>query len=332
MKSTSKNQFQHILKCLSIHAIFVLFVLSGAKANYFRSDNPDSSSIEGRWDMTIDMAGKAAPSWFEVTHSGLHTLIGEFVGTGGSARPVSKVNFTGGKISFSIPPQWEEGNDLSVEGTLYGDSLAGTIVFPDGKNHSWTAVRAPSLLNEREPVWGKPVRLFNGTDLKGWHTLGGNQWKAENGILRSPKTGSNLISDKTFRDFKLHIEFRYPKGSNSGVYLRGRYEVQIEDSHGSEPLKNQLGAVYGFISPSYMVAKEAGEWQTYDITLVGRMVTIIANGKTIICNREIPGITGGALNSKEGEPGPLLIQGDHGPIDYRNIVITEPGSYTPSSK
>lgn len=332
MKSTSKNQFQHILKCLSIHAVLVLFVLPGAKANYFRSDNPDSSSIEGRWDMTIDMAGKAAPSWFEVTHSGLHTLIGEFVGTGGSARPVSKVNFTGGKISFSIPPQWEEGNDLSVEGTLYGDSLAGTIVFPDGKNHSWTAVRAPSLPNEREPVWGKPVRLFNGTDLKGWHTLGGNQWKAENGILRSPKTGSNLISDKTFRDFKLHIEFRYPKGSNSGVYLRGRYEVQIEDSHGSEPLKNQLGAVYGFISPSYMVAKEAGEWQTYDITLVGRMVTIIANGKTIICNREIPGITGGALNSKEGEPGPLLIQGDHGPIDYRNIVITEPSSYTPSSK
>lgn len=332
MKSTSKPSFQHIFKCLSIPALLVLFALSEAKANHFRPYNPDSSSIEGRWDMTIDMAGKSAPSWFEVTHSGLHTLIGEFVGTGGSARPVSKVNFTGGKMSFSIPPQWEEGNDLSVEGTLYGDSLAGTIVFPDGKNHSWTAVRAPSLRNQREPVWGKPVSLFNGTDLKGWHTLGGNQWKAENGILRSPKTGSNLISDKTFKDFKLHIEFRYPKGSNSGVYLRGRYEVQIEDSHGSEPLKNQLGAVYGFISPSYMVAKEAGEWQSYDITLVGRMVTIIGNGKTIICNREIPGITGGALNSREGEPGPLLIQGDHGPIDYRNIVITEASSYTPSSK
>jgi hypothetical protein len=323
MKSILKNQFQHIFKCLSIPVVFVLFAFSEAKANYFRSDNPDSSSIEGRWDMTIDLAGKAVPSWFEVTHSGLHTLIGEFVGTGGSARPVSKVNFTGGKMSFSIPPQWEEGNDLSVEGTLYGDSLAGTIVFPDGKNHSWTAVRAPSLLNEREPVWGKPVRLFDGTDLKGWHTLGENQWKAENGILRSPKTGSNLISDKTFKDFKLHIEFRYPKGSNSGVYLRGRYEVQIEDSHGSEPWKNQLGAVYGFIPPSYIVVKQAGEWQTYDITLSGRMVTIIANGKTIICNREIPGITGGAMNSKEGEPGPLMIQGDHGPIDYRNIVITE---------
>jgi len=83
-----------------------------------------------------------------------------------------------------------------------------------------------------------------------------------------------------------------------------------------------LGAIYGFISPSEIPAKDAGEWQSYDITLTGRMVTIVCNGKTIVCNREIPGITGGALNSNEGEAGPILIQGDHGPIEYRNIVIT----------
>ena len=130
------------------------------------------------------------------------------------------------------------------------------------------------------------------------------------------------MTDETFTDFKLHIEFRYPKGSNSGVYLRGRYEVQIEDSRGLEPSKDQLGAVYGFLSPSDMVAKEAGEWQSYDITLVGRMVKVVANGKTVICNQEIPGITGGALDSKEGEPGPIYIQGDHGPIEFRNIILT----------
>lgn len=319
MKITSTTIAQHLLKFILIPVILVCTV-PVVKANYFY---PDSSSIEGRWDMTIDVSGKALPSWLEVRHSGLHTLVGQFVGTGGSARPVSKVNYSGGKVSFSIPPQWEEGNDLSVEGTLQGDGLTGTIVFPDGKSHNWTAVRAPSLRSEKNPVWGSPVRLFSGKDLKGWHTLGENQWKAENGILRSPKTGSNLISDKKFTDFKLHIEFRYPKGSNSGVYLRGRYEVQVADSKGSEPLKGELGAVYGFIAPAEMVAKEAGEWQSYDITLVGRMVTVVGNGKTIICNQEIPGVTGGALDSKEGEPGPLLIQGDHGPIDYRNIVITE---------
>lgn len=321
MKSRPGNIIAHNFRYLLI-PILILFAITAARANYFRSQNPDSSSIEGRWDITINMAGKEAPSWLEVRHSGLHTLVGHFVGTGGSARPISKVNFSGGKMSFSIPPQWEEGNDLSVEGTLQGDNITGTITFPDGKNYSYTAVRAPSLRRQSEPVWAKPIRLFNGTDLKGWHAMGENQWKAENGILRSPKSGSNLITDESFNDFKLHIEFRYPRGSNSGVYLRGRYEVQIMDSKGSEPLKGELGAVYGFISPSEMVAKEAGEWQSYDITLVGRMVTLVGNGKTIICNQEIPGITGGAIDSKEGERGPLLIQGDHGPVEFRNIVLT----------
>ncbi len=280
------------------------------------------SPLEGRWDITINMQGKEVPSWLEVRHSGLHTLVGDFVGTAGSARPVSKVNFSDGKMSFSIPPQWERGNDLSVEGTLQGNSLNGTMIFPDGKSYSWTAVRAPSLRRKNAPVWEKPIPLFNGKDLKGWHANGENQWIAVNGILRSPKSGSNLVTDERFNDFKLHIEFRYPKGSNSGVYLRGRYEVQIADSKGLEPLKDQLGAVYGFISPTEMVAKEAGEWQVYDVTLVGRMVTVVLNGKTVVCNQEIPGITGGALDSKEGEPGPLLIQGDHGPIEFRNIILT----------
>lgn len=310
------------IRYILLPAVAVLFALSATKANKLHFLYADSSSIEGRWDLTINMAGKEVPSWLEIRHSGLHILIGEFVGASGSARPISKVNYSGGKMSFSIPPQWEEGNDVIVEGVLQGSSLTGSIILPDGKNYSWTAVRAPSLRRNTSPVWGKSIRLFNGSDLKGWHALGENQWKAENGILRSPKSGSNLVTDARFTDFKLHIEFRYDKGSNSGVYLRGRYEVQIADSKGLEPSKGDLGAIYGFITPSEMVAKNAGEWQSYDITLVGRMITVVANGKTIICNQEIPGITGGAIDSKEGEPGPLLLQGDHGPIEYRNIVLT----------
>jgi hypothetical protein len=150
------------------------------------------------------------------------------------------------------------------------------------------------------PVWDKPVTLFNGKNLDGWHATGTtNQWLAEAGILRSPKSGSNLVSDRSFTDFKLHIEFRYPKGSNSGVYLRGRYEVQIEDSKGLDPLVDRFSAVYGFLPPNEMVAKSAGEWQSYDITLIGRTVTVIANGKTVICSQEIPGITGGASTAKK---------------------------------
>lgn len=309
--SSTRQSFAALL----LLAVIVLFTIQATKAQI-------ASPLEGRWDITINKSGKEVPSWLEVRHSGLHTLVGDFVGESGSARPVSKINFADGKMSFTIPPQWETGNDVTVEGTLQSNSLAGTILLPDGKSYSWTAARAPSLRNKKQPTWDKPIRLFSGTDLKGWRALGENQWKAENAVLISPKSGSNLVTERTFTDFKLHIEYRYAKGSNSGVYLRGRYEVQIADSKGLEPLKDQLGAVYGFISPSEMVAKEPGEWQTYDITLVGRMITVVANGTTIICNQEIPGITGGAIDSKEGEPGPLLLQGDHGPIEFRNIVIT----------
>jgi hypothetical protein len=283
----------------------------------------DTKSLEGRWDLTLMMNGKESPSWLEVQHSGVRTLVGRFVFVNGSARPISKVNFKDGKFSFTIPPQWEqETRDLEFEGTITATGLSGTMIYVDGKKYTWTAVRAPLLKREGEPVYGEPITLFNGVDLKGWHAMGENQWKVEDGILRSLKSGANLVSDQTFTDFKLHIEFRYSKGSNSGVYLRGRYEVQIEDDKGLEPWVGYLGAIYGFLTPSEMVAKDPGVWQSYDITLRGRMVTIVGNNKTIIYNQEIPGITGGAIDSKEGEPGPIMMQGDHGPIDYRNIIIT----------
>lgn len=304
---------------ISFLICFSFLITSFAKA----TQQSDSTAILGRWDITINMDGKMYPSWLEVDQSGLKMLVGRFVGTGGSARPISRIYLENGKMSFSIPPQWEnEPNDLKVEGTLDGESLSGAMTFSNGKTYSWTAKKAPLLRREKAPVWGKPIHLFDGKNMDEWHTTGNNQWIVENGILRSPHSGSNIVTNQTFKDFKLHIEFRYPKESNSGVYLRGRYEVQVEDSKGKEPESHLFGGVYGFLAPSDMVAKSPGEWQSFDITLLGRMVTVVANGKQIICNREIPGITGGAINSNEGEPGPILLQGDHGPIDYRNIIIT----------
>ena len=322
MITYAESRFQILLRYL-LFVSFIMVISLGARADNYKIADADSlAAIQGRWDLTLNMDGKEVPSWLEVRHSGVHYLVGDFVGSGGSARPISRVNFSNGKVSFTIPPQWESGNDVTLEGMLQGDNLAGTILWPDGKTYNWTGVRAPTLRRTTQPVWGKPIRLFTGKDLTGWQAMGENQWIAQDGVLRSPKSGSNLMTDKKFKDFKLHIEFRYNKGSNSGVYLRGRYEVQISDSKGMEPLKDYLGAVYGFIAPNQMVAKEAGEWQVYDITLVGREITLVANGKTIICSQEIPGITGGALDSHENEPGPIFLQGDHGPIEYRNIVLT----------
>ncbi len=304
------------------HILFTGALLLLVMSNSIKASSADT--IEGRWDMTIEKDGQLLPSWLEIEHSGVKTLVGRFVYSGGSARPIAEIKVNNGKFSFSIPPQWEESTrNIDFEGQLVGDQLKGTMVFVDGKSYLWTAVRAPLLKRTKEPVWGEPIKLFNGVDLKGWKAIGNtNQWVVEDGVLRSKKSGANLVSEQTFNDFKLHVEFRYEKGSNSGVYLRGRYEVQIADDKGKEPWKGYFGAIYGFLTPSEMAAKDAGEWQSYDITLIGRMVTVVANGKTVISNQEIPGITGGALDSNEGEPGPIYFQGDHGPIDFRNIVIT----------
>ncbi len=306
----------------------MLLMAGTALGNENKKGNPSdqfvNNALEGRWNITIDLDGKPEPSWLEITHSGTRTYVGRFVATTGSARPVSKINVAGNTFSFSIPPQWEDGDgDFLIEGELKGEAIEGTILTSEGKKYNWKGKRAPSLLGTHTPAWGKPIRLFNGKDLTGWKAMGPeNQWVAENGVLKSPQSGANLVTEQKFGDFKLHIEFRYQKGSNSGIYLRGRHEVQIQDDQGKEPSNILFGGVYGFLTPSEMVAKAPGEWQTYDITLVGRKVSIVANGKKIICDQLIPGITGGALDSNEGEPGPIYLQGDHGPIEFRNIILT----------
>jgi len=318
-----KNNSFHLIsgtRRLQVLAAFFLLPVFFAGLNAQSVKQP----IIGHWDLTVNTGNnQSVPSWLEVKLSGVKTLVGHFVSDAGSARPVSKVTVEGQKVTFSIPPQWESGSgDLVFEGTLENDKLSGSITNPDGKKNTFTGERAPLLARDKAPVWNAPVKLFTGTNLDGWESQKpNNQWVAENGILKSPKSGSNLITKQKFNDFKLHIEFRYPEGSNSGVYLRGRYELQIVDSRGEEPSSVFLGGIYGFLTPNENVAKAPGEWQSYDITLVGRRVTVEANGKIIICDAIIPGITGGAIDSKEAEPGPILLQGDHGPIEYRNIVI-----------
>jgi len=311
---------------LLVQAQFILSLLAftslKASAQEKMVKDPD---VIGRWDLNLEKDGKVLPSWLEVQKSGTHTLIGRFVYAFGSARPISEVKVNGTKYSFSIPPQWEPGNrNMDFEFEVNGDAIKGTMVYTDGQTYNFSGVRAPLMARTKTPTWGAPIKIFNGKDLKGWHTDGKNQWVVENGMLRSKHSGANLMTDKTFTDFKLHIEFRYQQGSNSGVYLRGRYETQIIDTKSGEPepINNQFSSIYGFLPPNVMMAKNPNEWQSYDITLVGRMVTIAANGRTVISNQIIPGITGGAINSKEAEPGPILLQGDHGPIDYRNIVLT----------
>ncbi|MEZ6117085.1 MAG: DUF1080 domain-containing protein [Pirellulaceae bacterium] len=285
----------------------------------------------GRWDLVVKGEDGDYPSWLEVRKSGYSTLVGSFVGQFGSARPIAEIKVDGESFSFAIPKQWEDRQDhLTFQGECHvdhidGDHLHGKTTDNQGRQIKFSGVRAPSLKRESEPTWGEPVELFNGQDLSGWKPLlpnVPNGWTVNHGLLVNAEPGNNIATSQTFDDFKLHVEFRYPAGSNSGIYLRGRHELQIEDNFGDEPESHKVGGIYGFLTPSVNAAKAAGEWQTYDIELVGRTITVHLNGQRVIDRQDIPGITGGALDSAEGEPGPIYLQGDHGPVEFRKITIT----------
>jgi len=173
--------------------------------------------------------------------------------------------------------------------------------------------------------------LFNGKDLSGWKTIGNapSAWKVVDGILRNDavqepgkhKSYANIRTEREFEDFNIQLEFRVPADGNSGVYLRGIYEVQVANSYGKRNDSHNCGALYSRIMPSENVSKPPGEWQTFDITLVDRHLTVIHNGKKTIDNQPVLGCTGGALWSDEFRPGPIYLQGDHTSVDYRNIVL-----------
>ncbi len=308
-----------LVRLSCVNALFLVHALGS-------SAHSQAAPVVGRWDLVVTGSTGTYPSWLEVTNSGRDALVGRFVGQSGSARPISRVDVADGVLRFSIPHQWEQGNgDLSLDAKIEGDKLTGTIVNPNGERHAFSATRAPAMRRATAPEWGDPIVLFNGKDLTGWTTQGGgmSKWTAVNGVLTNSASGTNLMTTRTFSDFKLHLEFRYPKGGNSGVYLRGRHEVQVEDSPEREwPASTHNAGVYGFLSPNENASTGPGEWQTYDITLIGRRVTVVLNGRTVIADQVIPGITGGALDSNEGAPGPILLQGDHTAVEYRNVRLT----------
>ncbi|HME33595.1 MAG TPA: DUF1080 domain-containing protein [Candidatus Sulfotelmatobacter sp.] len=285
-----------------------------------------AQSFLGRWDLTLKTPLRDYPSWLEISQQD-GQLKAQFVGRWGNARPLPKCELSNGQLTFVSPKEEEDRkDDMVFVGKLSGKTLMGTTTGPDGTSWQWTGERAPSLKRTGAPKWGKPTQLFNGKDLSGWKASDPNAsptWKVENGTLVSPGHGPELISDAKFQDFKLHVEFNCAKGSNSGVYLRGRYELQIEDDPVPEGPTMRTGGVYGFLAPSPEQPRRPGEWQTYDITLVGRVVTVVQNGQTIIDQQEIPGITGGALDSHEALPGPIYLQGSEaGHVSFRNITIT----------
>ena len=290
------------------------------------SEKPAVAAFLGRWDLTLKAPDREYSSWLEISEES-GQLKAQMVGRWGNARPLPKIDISDGKLTFVSPKEEEDRpDDMVFQGTLTGKTLSGTTTGPKGSAWSWTGQRAAELARKEISKWGKPVTLFNGKDLSGWKSdkpgtpVG---WKVEEGTLVSPGHGPQLIHEAKFEDFKMHLEFNCAPNSNSGVYLRGRYEVQIEDNSIQEPPSHHTGGVYGFLAPSPEMPRKPGVWQSFDITLIGRTVTVVQNGTTIIDQQEIPGITGEALDSHEELPGPIYLQGsEDGHVAYRNIVVT----------
>jgi 3-keto-disaccharide hydrolase len=314
----------------TIFAVATLILMLSAEVYSEQKDSAVAAgsvqSFLGRWDLTLKTPLRESPSWLEITQED-GQLKARMVSRWGHARPLPKIEISNGEIMFVSPKEEEERkDDMVFKGKRTGKTLVGTTTGPDGTPWQWTGERAPSLKRKSAPKWGKPIQLFNGKDLSGWRLSDPSataMWKVENGTLVSPGRGAELITEAKFEDFKLHLEFNCAPGSNSGVYLRGRYELQIENDPEPEGPTMRTGGVYGFLAPSPEQPRRPGEWQSYDITLVGRMVTVVQNGQTIIDNQEIPGITGGALDSNEGLPGPIYLQGtEAGHVAFRNITIT----------
>lgn len=280
-----------------------------------------SNPFLGRWDFNITTPRGTRAAWIGVSEKGGKVDVW-FQPTGGNVYEVKNFKISGSHLTLTLSPT------MSWELDATGGKLTGVQKWGD-RTIALTGLPSPELKRSEPKAWSTPEPLFNGNDLTGWEPVGDtahSHWTVQDGLLVNTAHGANLKTRHTFTDFKVHYEVNCPDGGNSGFYLRGRYEVQIEYEPLSEnPPERRIGSVYGRIAPQPELPRAPGQWETFDVTLVGRTVTEVHNGVTVIDHKEIEGITGGALDANEGEPGPFYLQGDHtGGLKFRNITVSVP--------
>lgn len=279
----------------------------------------------GNWDFDLNTPHGEQASWLGITEKdgGLDIW---YQPTGGHVFQVKDYKQTGPHLTLNIAPAQGAHPALVWELDATDGKLTGTQ--KSGSDLALTGLPAPALDRQPPASWSDPELLFNGKNLDGWKPIGNanSNWVVQDGLLVNTQRGANLESTRKFTDFKAHFEVNCPDGANSGFYLRGRYEIQLAyEKPGVDPPIRDMGAIYGRITPSQQLPRKPGQWETFDVTLIGRTVTVVRDGVTIIDNQHIDGITGGALNADEGDPGPFYIQGDHtGGLKFRNITVQVP--------
>ena len=292
---------------------------------------PAAKDFNGRWDITTTTGSQMRAWWVELNGVGTPDANGKFVSAfGGDMNKITTIDLKGDDLVFTIAQGGRNpGASRIFHARLAGGKLEGTSET-EGRSDSvvkWTGVRAPVITDKDDGSWkeGTPIQLFDGKDISGWKALNPGvemKWTVVDGIMRNAPPTTDLISEQKFWNFKLHVDFRIVEHSNSGIGLRGRYEIQVLDDYGKPVNTHGAAALYSRIAPSVNASKPAGEWQSYDIRLVGRQLTVVHNGTKVLDKVEVEGLTAIANNSDEALPGPFIIQGDHSYVEIKSFVVT----------
>jgi hypothetical protein len=287
----------------------------------YAQDNP----FLGKWDITGAAQYSNHVYWLEVKMEG-GKLVGYFLNRGGSVTKLPEIAIENGELVFSPSAKPDPPKPIHrarvEEGRLLGMLKSGD------REIAWIGVRPPKWGEynaNAKHKFGTPVVLFDGKTIDSWdvqHKDRPSGWSVVDGVMTNEPKANNLVSKHRFENFKISCEYKLEQKSNSGIYLRGRYELQVFDDAGKEPESHGHMALYSRVAPLVNASLPAGQWQTMEATIVGNRLTVFLNGKKVHDNITIDGITGGALDSNEGEPGPIMLQGDHEKVWYRKVVVT----------
>jgi hypothetical protein len=294
----------------------------------------DDAQFNGRWDISVNGDSTRGRAWWlEVTGAGTDNLRGKFIGApGGQLDEIPKLSIQDGELRFVFDKKYRH-DPRNLQKGLYwarleDGKLKGTFeIEGDPSTYlEWTGVRAPALPEKDDGTWkrGDPVTLFDGKDLTGWQSPQPGKlssWVVKEGVLSNLPGAGDLVSEKKFFNFDLHVEYMIGPRSNSGIALRGRYEVQLFDDYGDPPTRHGNGAIFGRIAPKVNASRPAGEWQILDVRLIGRQVSVTLNTLKVIDKTTIEGLTAMAIDPNEGDPGPFVLQGDLGNVQFRKIVV-----------
>jgi len=299
-------------------AVLVVASLLGAAAR------AQHSPFAGRWNLTGTGPDTDHIYWLEIKEDA-GKLTGMFLNRGGSPAPLAVVKVENGELIFQPGQAPRLGPEFRAH--VQGSVLRGSV-DENGHQVVWTGARPPAWPPANANgahSYGAAVELFDGKSLDAWGVQDRSKpmgWTVVDGAMTNGANANNLVSRAKFKDFKVHAEYRLVADSNSGIYLRGRYELQVLGDYGKPADVHSHMAVYGWVAPLANATRPYEEWNIADAVIVGNKVTALLNGQKVQDNTTIQAITGGALDADETAAGPIMIQGDHTKVWYRKVIVT----------